>query len=208
MPVRGRHERRGWRTKTTTSATATTPHVITAGEVQPTMGPMLSTSMAAVTHPARLKIPTQSVPSQTPEPRRRRDRRPSAGDGTWPSSTAVVVEATAASPRVGNRRATTTEAMTRSTSCPQNRVRHPKNWITGDPSVTPSTGPPAPTSDHHPSALTRSWRENSSRMIAIDAVPVAAPCTPSRARAKSNIPTLGAVAVRIALTMAPSSPNW
>ena len=37
---------------------------------------------------------------------------------------------------------------------------------------------------------------------------VAAPCTPSRARAKSSMPTSGAVAVRIALTMAPSSPNW
>ena len=40
-------------------------------------------------------------------------------------------------------------------------------------------------------------------MIAIDAVPVAAPCTPSRARANSSIPTSGAVAVRTALTMAP-----
>ena len=98
--------------------------------------------------------------------------------------------------------------MTSSTNCPQNSVRQPKNWITGEPNVTPSTGPPAPTSDHHPSALTRSWRENSSRMIAIEAVPVAAPCTPSRARANSNIPTSGAVAVRIALTMAPSRPNW
>ena len=104
--------------------------------------------------------------------------------------------------------ATTAEAITSSTSCPQNSVRQPKNWITGEPSVTPSTGPPAPTRDHHPSALTRSWREKSSRMIAIEAVPVAAPCTPSRARANSNRPTLGAIAVRIALTMAPSRPNW
>ncbi len=80
--------------------------------------------------------------------------------------------------------------------------------MTGEPSVTPSTGPPAPTSDHHPSALTRSWRENNSKMIAIEAVPVAAPCTPSRARANRRIPTFGAVAVRIALTMAPNSPNW
>ena len=42
----------------------------------------------------------------------------------------------------------------------------------------------------------------------MDAVPVAAPCTPSRARANRSMPTLGAVAVRIALTMAPISPNW
>ena len=98
--------------------------------------------------------------------------------------------------------------MTKSTSCPQNKVRQPKYWITGEPKVTPSTGPPAPTSDHHPRALTRSCRENSSRMIAIDAVPVAAPCTPSRARANRSIPTSGAVAVRMALTIAPSRPNW
>ena len=76
------------------------------------------------------------------------------------------------------------------------------------PAPSDDLQPPAPTNDHHPSALTRSCRENSSRMIAIDAVPVAAPCTPSRARAKSSIPTSGAVAVRIALTMAPSRPNW
>ena len=41
----------------------------------------------------------------------------------------------------------------------------------------------------------------------MEAVPVAAPCTPSRARAKSSMPTLGAVAVRTALTMAPASPK-
>ena len=48
--------------------------------------------------------------------------------------------------------------MTSSTSWPQNSVRQPKYWITGEPSVTPRTGPPAPTRDHHPSALTRSSR--------------------------------------------------
>ncbi len=42
----------------------------------------------------------------------------------------------------------------------------------------------------------------------MEAVPVAAPCTPSRARANNNKPTSGAVAVRIALTMAPRRPNW
>jgi hypothetical protein len=87
-------------------------------------------------------------------------------------------------------------------------VRHPKYWITGEPSVTPRTGPPAPTSDHQPSALTRSAGANSSRMIAMDAVPVAAPCTPSRTRANRSMPTSGAVAVRMALTIAPSRPNW
>ena len=42
----------------------------------------------------------------------------------------------------------------------------------------------------------------------MEAVPVAAPCTPSSARAKSRMPTFGASAVRMALTMAPSRPNW
>ena len=100
------------------------------------------------------------------------------------------------------------EAMTSSTSWPQKSVRQPKYWITGDPSVTPSTGPPAPTNDHQPSALTRSSGSKSSRMIAIDAVPVAAPWTPSNARANRSIPMSGAVAVRTALTMAPRRPNW
>ena len=37
------------------------------------------------------------------------------------------------------------------------------------------TGPPAPTSDHHPIALTRSSRSKVRITIAIDAAPVAAP---------------------------------
>ena len=111
-------------------------------------GPMLSTSMAAVTAPARLQVPTQSMPSHTRD-RARARRRPFAP----PHPARAVARppaATAAAPRPP------TEAMTSSTSWPQNSVRHPKYWITGEPSVTPRTGPPAPTSDHHPSALTRS----------------------------------------------------
>ena len=188
---------------TIVSTTAKAPHVITAGEVQPAIGPMLSTSMAAVTDPARLQLPTQSMPSQT---RERGSRRGEPSPPGPPDSDTTSSRWARRSD--GNRRATTTEAMTKSTSCPQNSVRHPKYWITGDPRVTPNTGPPAPTSDHQPSALTRSCRENSSKMIAIDAVPVAAPCTPSSARANRSIPTSGAVAVRIALTMAPMRPNW
>jgi hypothetical protein len=103
--------------------------------------------------------------------------------------------------------ATTTAARRSRPSCPQNRARQPKYWMTGEPSVTPSTGPPAPTSDHQPSALIRSSGSKSWRISAMDAVPVAAPCTPSRARAKSSMPTSGAVAVRMALTMAPASPK-
>ena len=46
------------------SPTAARPERITPTEVHPTMGPMLRTSMAAVTAPARLQLPTQSMPSQ------------------------------------------------------------------------------------------------------------------------------------------------
>ena len=44
-------------------------------------------------------------------------------------------------------------------------------------------------------------------MRAIDAVPVAAPWTPSRARANSKMPTLGASAVSTADTIAPERPS-
>ena len=42
--------------------------------------------------------------------------------------------------REGKRSATTTAATTSSTSCPQNRARQPRYWITGEPSVTPEDG--------------------------------------------------------------------
>ena len=75
-PVRGGDERGGERQlaadeERRPARPPATPHVITAGDVQPTMGPMLSTSMAAVTDPARLQLPTQSMPSHTPDRRRR-----------------------------------------------------------------------------------------------------------------------------------------
>ena len=65
----------------------------------------------------------------------------------------------------------------------------------GEPSETPSTGPPAPTSDHHPIAFTRSLGGNDDMMSAIDAVPVAAPCTPSSVRARMSSIAVGASAV-------------
>ena len=77
----------------------------------------------------------------------------------------------------------------------------------GAPTVTPITGPPAPTSAHQPMALTRSSGENTSRIRAIDAAPVAAPWTPSRTRAAIRIPAVGAEAVSTAQTAAPSSPH-
>src|SRR5580698_8750032 len=109
--------------KVTPIPTATTPETITPTDVHPAIGPMLSTSMAAVTPPARLQLPTQSMPFQTFE------RFPAAlavalsSDGTGPPARAFR--------RVGSSTATTTDAMTNNTSWPQNNVRHPKYWITG-----------------------------------------------------------------------------
>ena len=97
--------------------------------------------------------------------------------------------------------------MTSSTSCSQKSARHPKYWMIGDPSETPRTGPPAPTSDHHPIAFTRSSWGNEDMMSAIEAVPVAAPCTPSRVRARMRMPAVGAIAVNTAETIAPSRPT-
>ncbi len=45
-------------------------------------------------------------------------------------------------------------------SSAQKSARHPKYWMMGAPTVTPMTGPPAPTSAHQPMALTRSSAEN------------------------------------------------
>ena len=101
---------------------------------------------------------------------------------------------------------TTRNASAMRPSWNQKSARQPKAAMTGEPSETPMTGPPAPTSDHQPIALTRSSGEKTMLMSAPDAVPVAAPWTPSRVRASSSMPTLAASAVRTAETMAPASP--
>ena len=113
------------------------PPTMTPGDVHPAIGPMLRTSMAAVTAPARLQVPdpVHALPDAERSPHR-------------PVRAAVARHRFAAPARARRRtaaaRATTTEAMISSTSWPQKSVRHPKNWITGEPSVTPRTGPPAP----------------------------------------------------------------
>ncbi len=56
-------------TKMAPRTTAAAPAAYTAAEFQPTIGPMLSTSIPAVTAPARLQLPTQSMPAQTFERR-------------------------------------------------------------------------------------------------------------------------------------------
>ena len=94
-----------------------------------------------------------------------------------------------------------------SASWSQNRARQPNAAMIGEPSETPITGPPAPMSDHHPMALTLSWGVKTLKIRAAEAVPVAAPCTPSSALAKSSMSTLCESAVRIAETIAPLSPK-
>ena len=77
----------------------------------------------------------------------------------------------------------------------------------GAPMVTPSTGPPAPTSAHHPIAFTRSSWLKAWRTSAIEAAPVAAPWTPSKSRAAMRIPAVGADAVSTTLRAAPDNPH-
>ena len=99
------------------------PQRMTPTEVQPTIGPMLSTSMAAVTAPARLQLPTQSMPSQAllgAGGRAGSTRRP-GGPGAAPA---------AGAPPPGRRRPA-------APADPRTGSRHPKYWITGEPSVTP-----------------------------------------------------------------------
>ncbi len=62
--------------------------------------------------------------------------------------------------------------------------------------ATPTTGPPAPTSDHQPMALTRSSLGKCRNISAIDAEPVAAPASPSNVRAAMSAPAFHATADR------------
>ena len=90
---------------------------------------------------------------------------------------------------------------------PQKSARQPRYWMMGAPTVTPMTGPPAPTSAHHPMALTRSSAEKTCKMRAIEAAPVAAPSMPSKTRAVMSRPAVGAEAVSTTQTAAPTSPH-
>src|SRR6516162_8678259 len=93
-------------TNTTPMTTAATPATVTPTEVQPATGPMLSTSMAEVTPPAKLQLPTQSMPSHMVE-----RRFPAASDA--PSAETASLRARRL---VGSNAATTSEAMINSTS--------------------------------------------------------------------------------------------
>ncbi len=60
-----------------------------------------------------------------------------------------------------------TAAMASRGVCKKNIHRQPNSWITGPPTATPMTGPPAPTSDQKPNAFTRSglWNTDSTRAM-------------------------------------------
>ncbi len=84
--------------------------------------------------------------------------------------------------------------------------RQPNVWMTGPPMATPMTGPPAPTRDQKPMALTLSPRSKTEKMRAIEAAPVAAPSMPPKARTAISAVAVGAMALRAAATMAPAMP--
>jgi hypothetical protein len=90
--------------------------------------------------------------------------------------------------------------------CSRKIARQPMASTSGPPATSPSTGAPAPTSDHHPIALTRSSSGNARMINAIDAGPVAAPgMAPSVRIAMSDEP-FQARAVRNVATVKPARP--
>ena len=177
-------------TKITRETTQATNAASTQIEVHPSIGAIESPSINAVTPTERLVEPTQSISLKLTLA----FARPAAISSGVPRCAGRIT-------------ATTQNAMIKSTSWAQNRARQPKNWMMGDPSETPMTGPPAPTKVHHPIAFTRSAGPNAFMMRAIDAVPVAAPWMPSSVRAPRSMSTLGAIAVKTADTIAPASPK-
>ena len=85
--------------------------------------------------------------------------------------------------------------------------RQPTSSMSGPPMATPMTGPPAPTSDHQPIALTRSSRSNSLKISAIELAPVAAPSTALSVRITISAVLLHAMALRAAKMLAPARPR-
>jgi hypothetical protein len=76
----------------------------------------------------------------------------------------------------------------------------------GPPATTPSTGAPAPTSDHSPIAFTRSLAGTERIIIAMDAGPVAAPSAAPSTRNAISDDAFHASAVSAANTAAPARP--
>src|SRR5664280_426596 len=210
----GRGVVRSWRTKYTPATRLAAKMARVAGAVKPHEGARLRPSRPAVTAPERAADPIQSSWRQglTGKSPARSVGEVAAGGalgapvgtGSAPARSAVSgslvapaalgsgpspSDANSTEPSwAGSTTTASTAAMAIRGSSPQKRARHPKYWMIGAPMVTPRTGPPAPTR-------------------AIDAAPVAAPCTPSNRRAAMSTPAVGAEAVRTTLTAAPDSPH-
>jgi len=78
--------------------------------------------------------------------------------------------------------------------------------ITGPPMATPSTGPPAPTSDHQPITFERDSGGNTLNSSDQDAAVVHAPSMPDSSRAEMSSPAFGARTVKIEHSRAPDIP--
>ena len=147
--------------------------LIVSEDVQPLIGPSDSPSMSAVIEKDRDQDPNQSVSLNSFR------------------AFAFCSSVSGASPRCfGRTKVTTQNAAAIKMSWNQKSERHPNAAMIGLPRETPITGPPAPMSDHHPSAFTLSSGRKTLLMSAPDAVPVAAPWIPSSVRASNNMSTL------------------
>src|SRR5581483_3420870 len=82
--------------------------------------------------------------------------------------------------------------------------RHPNASTAGPRATTPTTGAPAPTIDHQPSACARRSEGNIRLMMASDDGPSAAPMAAPSARHAMRTPTLGDSAVNAAKTDTPA----
>lgn len=76
----------------------------------------------------------------------------------------------------------------------------------GPPMATPSTGPPAPTSDHQPITFERDSGGNTLKRSDQEAAVVHAPSTPDSSRAAMSRPAFGARIVSTEHSSAPDMP--
>ena len=156
---------------------------MTLGLVQPHTGPRLIPNSTLVAAVLRRTTPAQSIRSR--------------------SAVAAAV------PGRGDGRTRVANAMAASSSgtWPAKITRQPKCSMSGPPMASPSTGPPAPTSDQYPNAFTRSSRSKTLQMMAIDAAPVAAPSIEPMVRTAMREPALHAKADNAEAMAAPAMPS-
>lgn len=110
-------------------------------------------------------------------------------------------------PRSGTTATAAIKATAPSTISSKKSARQPTAAMRGPPRATPITGPPAPTRDHHPMALTRSPGSKAPSTSAIDEADRAAPTMPPSARAATRAPTSGDSAEATATSTLPTMPN-